>query len=66
MTMFKNIKDFMAQFELACDKSNHGEELTDDDKNFLNLADLHLAKAIMLDWGESAETVAKIILATNL
>jgi hypothetical protein len=27
---------------------------------------LHLAKAIMLDWGESAEIVAKIILATNL
>jgi hypothetical protein len=49
MTMFKNIKDFVAQFELVCDKSNHGKELTDDDKNFLNLVDLHLAKAIMLD-----------------
>lgn len=65
MTIFKNIKDFVTQFELVCDKTNHGKELTDDDKDFLNLVDLHLAKAIMLDWGESAEIVAKIILATK-
>ena len=63
--MFDNMKKFMNKFESACDCANHSYgELTNEEKYTFEYADLHLAEALMEDWG-NAETVAKIILAAK-
>lgn len=46
------------------EKSNKGEHLTNEDMAIINYSDLHLAEALMTDWGSSI-AVAKIILAES-
>lgn len=58
-----HIRKFITMFEKIIDLCEKGEDLTEDDKDFLNLYQTHFAIAIMSDLGdENAKKIAKVIL----
>lgn len=59
MSAFKNIKKCLDDFEAAVRKN--GNEITKEDEHTIFYSDLHLAEAIMKDWG-NPEKVATFIL----
>lgn len=60
---FKELKEYIEKFDKALENLDKGEE-TEDDKDFINYYQLHLAIAIMLSIGDdNAKKVAKMILA---
>ena len=60
---FKGLKEYIRKFDNALENLDKGEE-TEDDRDFINYYQLHLALAIMSNIGDdNAKRVAKIILA---
>ena len=61
--MFEHIRKFLDEFENTFNELSHRsyDKLTNEEKNILEYADMHLAEALMKDWG-SSDIVAKIIL----
>ena len=64
MTLFKNIRKVLDDFEDAVNKDANGEELTREEEFDIMQSNLHLAEAMIKDWGE-AEKVAAIILTES-
>ena len=61
---FKELKDFIEKFNKALENSRKGENIEDDDDDFINCYQLHLAIAIISSVGDNnAKKVAKMILA---
>jgi hypothetical protein len=61
--MFEHIRKFLDEFENTFSDAMHrsNDKLTNEEKNIFEYADIHLAEALMKDWG-SSDIVAKIIL----
>ena len=60
---FKELKEYIEKFDKALENLDKGEE-TEDDKDFINYYQLHLAIAIISSIGDdNAKKVAKMILA---
>ena len=60
---FKELKEYIEKFDKALENLDKGEE-TEDDKDFINYYQLHLALAIISNIGDdNAKKVAKIILS---
>lgn len=62
MTLFKNIRKVLDDFENAVNKNNNGEKLTREEEANIMQSNLRLAEALIKDWC-GAEKVATIILA---
>ena len=65
--MFKEIRKCLDEYEEVCEQMNW-RNLIEEEVNVLDYFDLHLAEAIMKDFGvgggDKGEKLAKIILAT--
>lgn len=61
--MFEHIRKFLDEFENTFNELSHRsyDKLTNEEKNILEYADMHLAEALMKDWS-SSDIAAKIIL----
>lgn len=61
--MFEHIRKFLDEFENTFSELSHRsyDKLTNEEKNIFEYSDMHLAEALMKDWG-SSDIVAKIIL----
>lgn len=60
---FKELKNFIEKFEKVISLCEKGEDLTENERNFLDYYQLHLAIAILVGIGDdNAKKVAKIIL----
>lgn len=62
--MFKKIRKCLDDCENVFLKLEKGDKLTIEEEIILDYFNLHLAEALMQDWGDS-EKIAKIILANK-
>ena len=59
--MFDEIREYLDKYEEIFDKPYH--LLTDEEIDIVEFLEVYLAKAIMKDFKERSESIAKIILA---
>ena len=66
--MFKEIRKCLDEYEEVCKRQHVCYNPTEEESNIIDYFDLHLAEAIMRDFGiggdDRGEKLAKIILAT--